>query len=118
LNRPMSTKSTLVAVLALSVLALSACTQSVRLPDPSAPELRKGELYGAAYARLLNEGWQVVEPACGNGFICFGDEAPGLATNLATGENCATYVKSKQRLVVCAKVVPDAAFVESFSLHR
>jgi hypothetical protein len=67
---------------------------------------------------LINAGWQVVEPACGNGFVCFGDEAPGLATNLATGENCASYVKSKQQLTVCAKVVPDAAFVESVSLHR
>jgi hypothetical protein len=118
LDRATSIKSILVAALALSVATLSACTQSARLPNQSAPELRKGELYGAAHARLVNAGWQVVEPACGKGFICFGDEAPGLATNLATGENCASYVKSKQRLTVCAKVVPDAAFVESVSLHR
>jgi len=114
----MSTKSILVAALALNFLAVAACTQSAKLPNPSVPKIRKGELYGAAYARLISAGWRLIQPACGNGFICFGDETPGLATNLATGANCATYVKSEQQLVVCAKVVPDAAFVESVSLHR
>ncbi len=82
------------------------------------PELKFGEQYAPARARLITAGWKPVPARCSPASMCWGDDYPEMATTMDTGATCSQFTKGPARIEVCLKIILDGANVRSVILTR